>query len=150
MYRATHLFYESPDHGDESPGEGQNSPTKDGGNKIPPTMKYPYLNEEKKQLNSALTDPDHYDMISLSCFSRPLTKSDGRPLASSNEQTTIPNSALQRMGYNFELVSKQKESRLKEITEIESITKELASKDICIPNKTLQKAIIYDNERDIL
>ena len=52
------------------------------------------------------------------------------------------------MGYNFKLVPKQKEIRLGEIIEIESITRELAKKDIYIGNRVLQKAIIYDNERD--
>jgi len=53
------------------------------------------------------------------------------------------------MGYNFRLVPKQKEDRLHELREIESISRELAKNEIYIPNKTLSKAIIYDNEREI-
>ena len=33
--------------------------------------------------------------------------------------------------------------------EIESISRELAKNEIFLPNKTLEKAIIYNNERDV-
>jgi hypothetical protein len=33
--------------------------------------------------------------------------------------------------------------------EIESISRELAKNEIYIPNKTLEKAIVYNNEREI-
>ena len=36
-----------------------------------------------------------------------------------------------------------------EIMEIESISRELAKNEIYIPNKTLEKAIVYNNEREI-
>lgn len=52
------------------------------------------------------------------------------------------------MGYDFKLIGKQKETRLGEILEIESISNEMARKDIYFGNRALQKAIIYDNERD--
>lgn len=54
------------------------------------------------------------------------------------------------MGYNFALVPKTKESRLNELMEIESISQDLAKKEIAVGPRVLQKAIIYDNERDIL
>ncbi len=53
------------------------------------------------------------------------------------------------MGYNFKLIPKQKDDRLLEIMEIESISRELAKNEIYIPNKTLEKAIVYNNEREI-
>ena len=53
-----------------------------------------------------------------------------------------------RMGYNMKTIPKQKSDRTKEISEIESIQRELVKNDIFIPNQTLQKAILYDNERD--
>lgn len=37
-----------------------------------------------------------------------------------------------------------------EIVEIESISKDLAQKEIYIASKVLQKAIIYDNQRELL
>lgn len=53
------------------------------------------------------------------------------------------------MGYNFKLVPKQKEERIGEIMEIESIANDLAKKEIYLGNNVLQKAIIYDNQRDL-
>ena len=55
---------------------------------------------------------------------------------------------MARLGYNFKLIPKQKDSRIKEILEVESISRELAKHDIFVGNKVLSKAIIYDNERD--
>lgn len=53
------------------------------------------------------------------------------------------------MGYNMKLVGKQNnQQRFTEIREIESISNELSKNDIGIANQALQKAIIYDNERD--
>lgn len=45
---------------------------------------------------------------------------------------------------------RQKDTRLSEIQEIESIQKDLARRDIYVGNRVLQKAIIFDNERDII
>jgi len=54
--------------------------------------------------------------MSLSCFARPAT----RPKMA-NVPPQINPIALQKMGYNFKLVQKTKESRINEINEIESI-----------------------------
>jgi hypothetical protein len=77
---------------------------------------YPTVSDEKHQLNSALYDPEQTDYMSLSCFARPAT----RPKMA-NIPPQINPIALQKMGYNFKLVQKTKESRINEINEIESI-----------------------------
>jgi len=57
---------------------------------------------------------------------------------------------MTKLGYDFKLVPKQKETRLSEILEIEGIARNLANRDIYIGNKILQKAIMFDNERETL
>ena len=52
------------------------------------------------------------------------------------------------MGYNMKVIPKQKNDRVNEIIEIEGIQRELVRNEIYIPNQTLQKAILYDNERE--
>ncbi len=83
----------------------------------------------------------------MSCFSRPPPRTAPKPL--STKAGGLPSEALQNMGYNFKLIPKQTNQRLTELMEIDSISQELAKNEIYIPNKTLEKAIIYNNERDI-
>jgi hypothetical protein len=40
----------------------------------PPSVSYPVIMEEKQYLNSVLNDENAKDVISLSCFSRPLNR----------------------------------------------------------------------------
>ena len=110
-------------------------------------MNYPSIMEDKQNLNSVLNDTSAKDVISLSCFSRPMNRTQKHVPSKS---TMITPQAMMKLGYNFKLVPKQKESRLNEIIEIESIQRDLARKEIYIGNRVLQKAIIYDNERDTI
>ena len=87
-------------------------------------------------------------MISLSCFTRPLPKTVRIESTKASDAPLISHEAMLRMGYNMKMIPKQKSDRTKEISEIESIQRELVKNDIFIPNQTLQKAILYDNERD--
>lgn len=82
----------------------------------------------------------------MSIFARPITRSTQHKPTKSN---LISTTALQKMGYNFKLVPKQKEERIGEIMEIESIANDLSKKEIYLGNNVLQKAIIYDNQRDL-
>lgn len=84
----------------------------------------------------------------MSCFARPPPRTVPKPI-STKASNAIPAEALQKIGYNFKLLPKQREDKLLEIMEIESISRELAKNEIYIPNKTLEKAIIYNNEREI-
>ena len=76
MYRTAHLFSEAIEHEDE-PNEGA-SPS--NGSIVKhrevkaPIVNYPSIAEDKVHLNSLLTDPDASDIISLSCFSRPIAR----------------------------------------------------------------------------
>jgi hypothetical protein len=65
-----------------------------------------------------------------------------------NDAPLISHEAMLRMGYNMKIIPKQNTGRMNEIIEIEAIQRELVKNDIYIPNQTLQKAIIYENERD--
>lgn len=144
MFRATHLFCDTPEK-EEEPADGAAGPKEI---KFPiPT--YPSISEEKEHLNSILTDPSAKDVISLSCFSRPMNNR-AQKAQSNKAEAFISPVAMQRLGYNFRLVSKQTENRIGEIQEIESIQRDLARKEIHLGNRTLQKAIIYDNERDTI
>ena len=83
----------------------------------------------------------------MSCFSRPPPKTDPKPFSTKASGLSID--AFSKIGYNFKLIPKQNNSRLNELMEIESISRELSKNEIYLPNKTLEKAIIYNNERDV-
>ncbi len=100
-------------------------------------------------MNSAVYDKDStQEVISLSYFTRPVSKTVRTAETTKKSNDMIPHEAMMRMGYNLKMIPKQKDDRVNEIMEIESITTELSKNDIYIPNKTLTKAIVYDNERD--
>ena len=144
MYRATHLFYETP-QGDDEQGEIiQGECSRAVRNAV-----YPSIGGEKGNLNSAVYDQDSsQDVISLSCFTRPLPKTVRIESTKATDSPLISHEAMLRMGYNMKMIPKQKSDRTKEISEIESIQRELVKNDIFIANQTLQKAILYENERD--
>jgi hypothetical protein len=77
MFRAPHIFCRQ--EGNEeviSPGDGGSSPVmiREKESK-PPLFEYPIISDDKVHLNSILSDPDAEDVISMSCFSRPMTRS---------------------------------------------------------------------------
>lgn len=52
------------------------------------------------------------------------------------------------MGYNFNLLPKQNNDRLLELNEIENVKNELSKNDIICGTNVLERAIIYNNQRD--
>jgi hypothetical protein len=73
-------------------------------------------------LNSAVYDQDSsQDVISLSCFARPLPKTVRTESTKATDTPLIPHEAMMRMGYNMKMVPKQNNGRMNEIIEIEAI-----------------------------
>lgn len=134
MFRATHLFYESQ-NGEDDKGEGIPGAecTRTQRNAV-----YPSIGAEKGNLNSAVYDQDSsQEVISLSCFARPLPKTVRAEPSKANDLKMMSHEAMLRMGYNMKIVPKQKTDRLEEIREVEDIQRELIKNDIYIPNQTL-------------
>lgn len=69
----------------------------------PPVASYPSVMEDKELLNSVLNDANAKDVISLSCFSRPLNRTQRHIPAKSS---LISPQAMNRLVYNFKLVPK--------------------------------------------
>jgi hypothetical protein len=67
MYRAKHLFCESPDKDEDT--------TADGSAKEPIVAVYPSIRDDKLNLNSVFFESEKdREVISISCFSRPTTQ----------------------------------------------------------------------------
>ncbi len=90
MYRATHLFFETPAERDAAEQEAQAA--KDP---VSRKLNYPALGEEKKQLNSILYDAESggQEVISMSCFARPPPRTVPKPI-STKASSAIPAEAL--------------------------------------------------------
>ena len=96
---------------------------------------YPSIGIEKGNLNSAVYDQDSsQEVISLSCFTRPLPKTVRTESSKAADTPLISHEAMMRMGYNMKIVPKQNTGRMNEIIEIEAIQRELVRNDIYIPN----------------
>ena len=134
MFRATHLFYETPQGDDEQGDNMQGESSKTVRNPV-----YPSIGGEKGNLNSAVYDqnPSSSDVISLSCFTRPLPKTVRTESTKASDGPLISHEAMFRMGYNMKIIPRQKTDRINEIKEIEGIQRELVKNDIFIPNQTL-------------